>query len=727
VGSDFNGSVRQRFWVSTSLFVLSVSVVGGVGSREVLADIATTHNEISYELKAFGPEEKRPGIHLVRLSDSKALKVAGTGFELSEATLSEHKDGLLSIQPWNMKVDLNQFDAERRRAHFRGAPDIVRNDQGVRIDSVEKVEEDYQDLVARSRTHPKEFLENSDSAVIRKMAESLLLRKSVVLLGESGTGKSSAVRAFAREVGLGRVPGIPRSTKIYEVNVANLASGTRYTGAIEEKISVLVAASKATGAILFFDEIHSMNGVGTSQFSPNDIRQLIKKPLERGEMQIIGTDTTEEFNNSFGSDPAFAQRFGKIEVMSPATSELGGVIRSKLKREKLKQPDEAIIHQAIELSGEYDLTTRQPRAAINLIVDAYGKMMSAGQIGVPLTSEVLHEAAIQKYGFDPAQFSTELSLQRLDKLKAGLDLALIGQNSAKEAMIQLWKRKLIGVGDPNRVNSILFVGPPGVGKTSVAEASADLMAYRKTIIEMNKFKGPFSEEAFRREVYKALLDNPFRVIILDEIEKADISVQEAALSMLQSGEFVVQEKTLMGGFVSRKMSARHCLFLMTSNAAADLIKLELSESTHQVIPQKQLKSILEQGGISRMVLSRIREVVPMINPSKDEFRLGIETYVKRMLAREGARRKVKLVLTNEAAFVKEMSGSYTPESDFRDIQDLMATIENSIADALLQMHSPSSVSTQPSESGEGEKVIEVQWDTSKKVLKPKKKYLPNYS
>jgi ATP-dependent Clp protease ATP-binding subunit ClpA len=318
---------------------------------------------------------------------------------------------------------------------------------------------------------------------------------------------------------------------------------------------------------------------------------------------------------------------------------------------------------------------------------------------------VLKAAALEKYQLNSGQLDLEVSRHRIEQLKIGMNQEVLGQATAKKAMLSVWKRKLSGVGDPDHVASLLFVGAPGVGKTRLASLSADLMGYRKKVIEMNRFqKGDIDE--FRREVYGALLQSTLHVFILDEIEKADLSVQEAALGMLQSGQFTVAEKLLGGGLVYREVSAKNAVFILTSNAGSEYI-----EKYAQSEDQTELRDILAKEGISAAILSRILGIIPMHRPNQAEFKQALQYYLRKTLEREGVKNHVRFELTNEAEFIAKAMSSYTSQLDYRDVRKLLLTIEEKIAEALL---SRSSVGRN-TESGVSE-VIQLTWDESLEPL-----------
>ncbi|MFZ9596762.1 MAG: AAA family ATPase, partial [Bdellovibrionia bacterium] len=537
------------------------------------------------------------------------------------------------------------------------------------------------DLVAESRLYPQSFGEKTHEETRRKIAQSLRAKRSLVILGKSGTGKSSAVRAFARDIGLGLIRGIPRTTQIFEVKMSSFASGTKFTGMIEKRIATMIAAARELGCFFFIDELHSMSGIGTSSTQENDITQYLKGPIEAGELALIGTDTYAEFYQAFGKDPAFLERFDQIQLPALEGETLEEVIRTRMMREFSFPLTQEIIRTAIDLSTEYDLTSSQPRAAVNLLRGALSSIEDGDGEREVLSPATLRQAASDRYHLRSDQFDYKERRRNLSQLKEGMDLEIVSQEEAKTALMSVWKRKISGVGDPNHVNSVLLVGAPGVGKSHLAALSADRMGYKRHIIEMNKFERGDIEE-FRREVYNALLKSPFQVLIFDEIEKAHITVQESALKMLQDGAFTVTERLSHGGILTQEVNAKKALFILTSNAASDWIENQSKRA--EGLSFAELKKELEAGGISKAILSRILHIVPMTRPSEREFQSAVRFYLKQTLDRESQKHHLQFHLTNEAEFFDYVFSGYSSGLDYRDAKHSLFSVEEGIADALIE-------------------------------------------
>lgn len=146
-------------------------------------------------------------------------------------------------------------------------------------------------------------------------------KKSPILVGESGTGKTSIIEEFAYLIQKGEVPKFLEGKKIIEVSSSNLVSGSKYVGVLEEKFEDLLRYIKKNDAILFIDEIHTLFGAGASANNDNDLAELLKGAINRDNIKVIGTTTIEEYNKYFITD-ALKRRFELIKVEEPSIEQL---------------------------------------------------------------------------------------------------------------------------------------------------------------------------------------------------------------------------------------------------------------------------------------------------------------------------------------------------------------------------------------------------------------------
>jgi ATP-dependent Clp protease ATP-binding subunit ClpA len=348
--------------------------------------------------------------------------------------------------------------------------------------------------------------------------------------------------------------------------------------------------------------------------------------------------------------------------------------------------------------------------------------MTAGHEGQPITQEVLRDAAASKYDFDLNHFSRESKRQKLKNLSEYFEKNVIGQSQAKEAIMSLWRRKLTGTGNAEIVDSILLVGPSGVGKSYLAQVSADLMGYLPHTVHMTNFATEHDIDEFKRIIYTEVKTHPFRVFILDKFEKANVRVQDTVLSMLETGQFEVKDSSITGNPLTLRASTKNSVFIFTSNAQHRAVQEMLEKKeTNGRVNDSDLRRCLSgqplptsfyfctgEDLISNPIMNRILHVVPMGNPSKEEFSQGIRLYLKKTLERESLKNGVKFVLKNEEKFVNAIVESYSKLSDYRDISRALTAVESQIAEVILDSDFEE----------ESQKEVQIKWDQKYAPMKP---------
>lgn len=639
------------------------------------------------------------GLYLRRKRDGKQIKLAAEGFhfktnysedsETGKKPPFEIKDGIFSVAGIHRKIDLEEVDTEIRISkRLQPAESItVEGKFGANqtLDPATEVLKLYKDVTQGAES----YIETVDPQVIKEIAKGVISRRSVAVLGDAGVGKTSAVKAFAREVVLGRVKGVPRTTKIIEVQISKLETGTKWAGEFSKKMNILLAAARSEGWIYFTDEVHTWKGAGTHSKNENDATQSIKQDMEAGTFLLIGTDTHDDFINAFSVDQPFLDRFKQVTVTEPSKAQVAEIVKRRVDFEGYEVPSDDLVMKGIDYSARFSSTESQPRKAVNFFREACAECVCSGD---EMTEGVFQRVLCQEYHADPALFDISQGGERVKALREGLSGQIIGQLPAQRAMVSVFERKLTEVGSTKYVNSTLLAGPSGVGKSYIAELAADLMGYSHVNLEMSKYDDFTGVKSFRSEIFRNLKKNPFHVFILDEIDKTPESVQNAALSMLATGEFLVTEK--LGGSereVTHKVKARDAIFILTSNAANQFIAEHCKEGLSAGCTREKLVEQMVNGGgrgqsIIPALLSRIRTIVPMPYPTADEFRKGAEFYVDRVLAEESKRHGVQFALRGDrAALIDRVSEYYSERAEFRLLQNLvMLILEEPISKMLIE-------------------------------------------
>ncbi len=363
-------------------------------------------------------------------------------------------------------------------------------------------------------------------------------KNNPVLVGEAGVGKTAVVEGLAMRIASGNVPAELQGKRLVELDLAGMVAGTCYRGDFEKRIKSVVDQVVASGdVILFIDEIHNLVGAGSSAERSMDAAEILKPALARGQLQIVGATTTNEYVRYIEADPALERRFQPITVEEPTPEVAVQIVRGvKSKYEKhhgVQITDEAIA-TAVQLSVRYISDRFLPDKAFDIIDEACSKLkinaFATPQRLVQLISELntlkrKKELALscndleqvkkinQRYNevyfaYEKEQASYEqkiaarnlklteddvrlvvaqitgipvaqLSREERDKmvhLEEELQKRVIGQNEAVKAVALAVRRQRAGLKDPNRpIGSFIFVGPTGVGKTELSKALAECL------------------------------------------------------------------------------------------------------------------------------------------------------------------------------------------------------------------------------------------------------------
>ncbi|HUF38794.1 MAG TPA: ATP-dependent Clp protease ATP-binding subunit [Anaerolineales bacterium] len=355
-------------------------------------------------------------------------------------------------------------------------------------------------------------------------------KNNPALIGEPGVGKTAIVEGLAQRIIEGDVPTPLLEKRLLQLDVGSLVAGTMYRGQFEERLKRVIDELKSSGAILFIDEVHMLVGAGAAGSSV-DAANILKPALSRGELQVIGATTLDEYRKHIESDAALERRFQPIMVDEPSPDEaleiLYGVREAYEEHHRLKISDEAL-EAAVNLSSRYVTERFLPDKAIDLIDESSSRVRMykspAAKTAKNLISQLRevreqHTAAIEGGLHDDIQelSDREVALEaQLEKLRTGWDRSksptvtpddiaeivamwtgvpvmqlareeserllqmedelrksIIGQEEAVKTISKAVRRARAGLKDPRRpVGSFVFLGPTGVGKTELTKALA---------------------------------------------------------------------------------------------------------------------------------------------------------------------------------------------------------------------------------------------------------------
>ena len=315
-----------------------------------------------------------------------------------------------------------------------------------------------------------------------RMVEILCRRQknNPCLVGEPGVGKTALAEGLAQRIADKQVPRMLQGRRLLALDMASLVAGTKYRGDFEERFKNLLEELVRDGsAILFVDEFHTIVGAGAAE-GAIDAASILKPVLARGELQLIGATTNQEFRTHIQKDAALERRFGRVQIEEPTPKQAVEILEGLAPRYEryhgVRLPNEAL-REAVELSVRYLPGRCLPDKAIDLVDEACAAVRiraeREGEKDPVLSRKEIARVVAQASGV-PAERVGEKERERLARLEERLNAEVVGQSRAVAAVAGAIRRSRTGLGEPGRpIGALLFLGPTGVGKTALAKALAE--------------------------------------------------------------------------------------------------------------------------------------------------------------------------------------------------------------------------------------------------------------
>lgn len=464
---------------------------------------------------------------------------------------------------------------------------------------------DVTEQAQRGRLPPVVGRDDIIEQIIQVLAKSE--RENVLLLGESGSGKTSVVNKIAERIIEGGVPKSLFSKRIVRLESGSLVAGVGGQGGLEERMKKIMDEIKRTGnVILFLDDIQTFESISSGSGNL-DMFNLLKAHMSANELQVIAATSYENFSRFVEPNTDFVRLFQKIEV--PVVNAEESVHILQIAALALEAKHQVIITlpallAAVSLSDRYIHSRVLPGKAIDLLDEACALTSSvAGQNAKavrPVVEPEVIETLVEQKTHVQVHNATARERDVLLNLEAKLHQRLVGQNEAVAAVADALRRARSGLHESNRpIASFLFVGPTGVGKTELAKSLAEIyfgsqdsmvrfdMSEYQDAMSSYRLIGVPPENGGQVEpgrLTEAVRERPSALILLDEIEKASLDVVNLFLQVFDDGRLTDS--------LNRTVTFRDTIIIATSNAATREIEqgLQMGQSIRQI--QSQLLGLL---------------------------------------------------------------------------------------------------------------------------------------
>ena len=562
---------------------------------------------------------------------------------------------------------------------------------------------------------------------IKRTIEILCRRKknNPVLIGEAGVGKTAIVEELSRLISIGEVPNPLKGKKIISLDMSTAVAGTKYRGEFEERINkILKELEENDNIILFIDEIHTLVGAGGAE-GAIDASNIFKPALARNKMRCIGATTTKEYKKSIEKDKALDRRFQKVEIKVPDKKTLKNILlrlKETYSSYHSSEISDDIIDYIIELSDKYIKNRFEPDRSIdildevcahvslkeNKLIKKYNKlndnlknilnkkkeclirkdynkaciykeeenkiMSKINKLDLDLsnktkflvTNQDVIEVVSRKSNV-PIYKLTDYDKEEIKRIKNDLSSKIIGQEKIINELINTYKKIKLGIND-DKVLSLLFTGPSGVGKTELALSFAKYVSNNVIKLDMSEYNeshqiskligSPAGYVGYddNKNIFESIKDNPYSVLILDEIEMCHPNILNLLYQIFDEGKL----KDSKGDDIY----FNNTIIIMTSNIGYQKNNIgfnnevKISSSLKEFLPLpliNRIDKILEFNYIDEYTIKNIINLY--MNQLKNKYKNKginirickniIENIIDKSNYKEFGARKVKKIIKND--------------------------------------------------------------------------------
>ena len=589
------------------------------------------------------------------VSDSRESSEKITISNLFLSILAEG-DGIAYRLIQNMNIDIDKMYKEISSSIKKNKTKLLIDELGIDLNK-EAINNKLDPVIGR---------DNEVDRVIEVLARKN--KNNVILVGEAGVGKTAIVEELSIRIVNSNVPKFLKNKRIISLDVASLIAGTKYRGDFEEKIKRIINELEDNeDIILFIDEIHTLVGAGKAEGAV-DAANILKPYLARGKLRVIGATTLMEYKSSIEKDKALDRRFQKIKVEEPKNiKNILMNVKENYESYHGVLVKENIIDEIIRLSSKYIFDRNEPDRSIDILDEVCSFVSIKESSNEKEIMNINNKLKIIKSNKDKAikdnnyllacnikddeikllkekyilENSKDINkkevtindVKKIISLKSGIAInkdipldkienlknIIIGQDNIIDSLIDITKKIKIGIKD-NKCYSLLFNGSNGVGKTYLAKEYASIISNNVIKLDMNEYSSrdsinkiigtsyaSFSDDY--KTIFEKIRNNPCSVLILDEIEKADISIIDLFLNIIEEG-YSIDNK-------GNKIRFDNIIIIMTTNTIMNKKTVGFNSS------------LSKDTYLPKDILNRVDDVLTLNNLTSEDIDIIINNYLKK--------------------------------------------------------------------------------------------------
>ncbi len=462
-----------------------------------------------------------------------------------------------------------------------------------------EIEEIYEDEVDQSETKRalNKYTSNLNAEVKKKKIDPVIgridelnqialtigrrMKNNVILVGDPGVGKTAIAEGLAFNIVNETCPDFLKGYEVYNLDIGAMLAGSKYRGDFEERFKMVLNGLKKKGkAICFIDEAHNISGAGAGGGgnTANDLANLLKPVLTKGELKVVASTTWEEYRKYFEKDRALMRRFARITVDEPdkaTTLEiLHGLKKYYEEYHNATITDDAIT-SAVKLSIKYQTDKKLPDKAIDLIDLACSRFNLKDKQSDRTVNDEAIQFELSKLVKMPVENIAEKESSNLANLSKNMKANVYGQDDAIDMVVDKVLVAQAGLKRDNKpIGSFVFMGPTGCGKTETAKQLSEQLGVKLIRFDMSEYQekhavakligSPPGYVGFEENtglLVTKLQENPNCVLLLDEIEKAHPDVSQILLQIMDEGS--------IQGNNGKTASAKNIVLILTTNLGAE--------------------------------------------------------------------------------------------------------------------------------------------------------------